>query len=271
MIVARTIDELNAARRDLIGEIGFVPTMGALHVGHLSLIERAKKENGFVVVSVYVNPAQFGADEDFERYPRREETDIALCRAAKVDLLFMPKNVYGKDEPTISAPPIGASILEGEIRPGHFDGVLTVIMKMLHLIKPKRVYFGKKDAQQLWLIAKMVSAFFMEIEVVACETARESNGLALSSRNAYLSEGEKNDALKLSQSLFEASKLIKKNEIKSSAIIEAIAKTLAPLTIDYVSIVDREFKPIKTIKKGETIILIAARAGATRLIDNMWI
>ncbi|MDR2639455.1 MAG: pantoate--beta-alanine ligase [Helicobacteraceae bacterium] len=271
MVVARTIEELNEARRDLRGEVGFAPTMGALHAGHLSLIERAKKENDFAAVSIYVNPTQFGAGEDFERYPRKEEADIALCRAAGVDLLFMPKTIYSEDEPIVRAPLIGASILEGAIRANHFDGVLTVVMKLFNLIKPQRAYFGKKDAQQLWLITKMVRSFFMDIAIVSCETTRESGGLALSSRNAYLSGNEKKEALKLSESLFEASKLIKRSEIRSLAIVQAIAEVLKPLAIDYIAIVDRDFKPIETIKKGETIILIAARVGATRLIDNMWI
>jgi pantoate--beta-alanine ligase len=253
------------------GQIGFAPTMGALHAGHLSLIERAKKENDFVALSIYVNPTQFGAGEDFARYPRKKEADIALCRAAGVDLLFMPENLYGANEPIVCAPLIGASILEGEIRRGHFDGVLTIVTKLFNLIKPMRAYFGKKDAQQLWLIQNMVKSFFMDIEIVACETTRENNGLALSSRNAYLSKSEKTDALKLSRSLFEASRLIKKNETKTAAIVAAILDILQPLKVDYIAIVDREFNALETIKKGETIILIAARVGATRLIDNMWI
>jgi pantoate--beta-alanine ligase len=269
LVIARTIEEFCAERAAVNREVGFAPTMGALHAGHLGLIERAKKENDFVVVSAFVNPTQFGEGEDFERYPRREEADIALCRAAGVDLLFMPKTLYGEDEPIIRAPLRGSSILEGKIRAGHFDGVLTVVAKLFNIVKPTKAYFGKKDAQQLWLIEKMVKSFFMDITIVACETARDNNGLALSSRNAYLSENEKIEALKLPKSLFEASKLIKRNETRSIAIVEAIADTLKPLTIDYIAIVDREFKPIDTVKKGETIILIAAKVGDTRLIDNM--
>jgi pantoate--beta-alanine ligase len=273
VIIARGIGELKNALRSAGGSVGFAPTMGALHAGHLSLVERAKKENDFVVVSIFVNPAQFSAGEDFEKYPRKEEADIVLCRAALVDLLFIPKTeeIYSEDEPAIRAPSIGGAIYEGKIRPLHFDGALTVVMKLFNLVKPQRAYFGKKDAQQLWLITKMAKSFFTDIEIIPCETTREIGGLALSSRNAYLSESEKNEALKLSRSLLEASKLIKKNETRSIAIVQAIGEVLKPLAIDYIAIVDRDFKPIDAIKKGETIILIAARVGVTRLIDNMWI
>jgi pantoate--beta-alanine ligase len=253
--------------------VGFVATMGALHTGHLSLIERAKNENDFVVVSIFINPTQFREGEDFNRYPRKLEADSVLCKAAGVNLLFTPnvEDIYGNDEPTIKAPTITGHILEGKFREEHFDGVLTIVMKLFNIVQPNRAYFGKKDAQQAILITKMTNAFFFNIEIALCETVRENGGLALSSRNIYLSKSEKSEAFKLSKALFEASKLIKQNEIRALAIIQVITEVLKPLPIDYIAIVDRELKAIETIKKGETIILIAARAGTTRLIDNMWI
>jgi pantoate--beta-alanine ligase len=273
VVIARTINEFRLARSAASGGVGFAATMGALHAGHLSLFARAKQETNYLVASVFVNPTQFIEGEDFEKYPRKEEADIILCRAAGVDLLFLPNanEIYGDDEPIVRAPSIAGSILEGEIRPAHFDGVLTVGAKLFNLVKPDRAYFGKKDAQQLLLITKMAKSYFLDITIVACETAREASGLALSSRNAYLSESEKIEALKISKALFEASKLIKKNERRSSAIAQIIGEVLEPLTVDYIAVVDRELRAIETIKNGETIILIAARVGATRLIDNMWI
>ncbi|GHV05957.1 pantothenate synthetase [Campylobacterota bacterium] len=275
MIISRTIASLNEARSSVEGtkKVGFVATMGALHSGHLSLIAQAKKECDFVVVSVFVNPTQFHAGEDFDRYPRKEEADIVLCRAAGVDLLFLPTadELYKDDEPRVLAPAIAAHILEGAVREGHFDGVLTIVLKLLLLIAPQKAYFGKKDAQQIVLISKMVKSFFLSVEIVPCETMRESSGLALSSRNAYLLVSEKIEAEKLSKSLFEASKLVKQNQTNSMAIIEAIGKVLEPLTVDYIAVVDRKLNPRETIAKDDTIVLIAARVGAVRLIDNMWI
>ncbi|MDR0746509.1 MAG: pantoate--beta-alanine ligase [Helicobacteraceae bacterium] len=264
---------MKEARGRVNASVGFVATMGALHAGHLSLIERAKNENDFVVVSIFVNPTQFREGEDFDRYPRQLEADSILCKAAGVDLLFAPnaEDIYGSDEPAIKSPAITGHILEGKFREGHFDGVLTVVMKLFNIVQPNRAYFGKKDAQQAILITKMVKAFFLNVEIVLCETAREGGGLALSSRNTYLSKSEKNEAYKLSKALFEASKLIKQNEFRSLAIVQAITEVLKPLSIDYIAIVDYELKAIETIKRGETIILIAARVGITRLIDNMWI
>lgn len=273
MKIAQTVSDLINMRSELHGTVGFVPTMGALHAGHLSLIQEAKKRCDKVVVSVFVNPTQFLAGEDLDRYPRTIEKDAFLCKTCGVDLLFTPSadEIYGNDEVSVKAPKIAGYTLEGAIRPSHFDGVLTVVNKLFNLVKPDKAFFGKKDAQQVILIEKMVRNLFMDIEIVRVETVREADGLALSSRNSYLDPIELAEAKKLSSALFEASKLVKKGVNESDLIRSRIVEVLDQLTIDYVEIVDRDLMPIKEIKKGETIVLIAARVGSVRLIDNMWI
>ena len=274
MHIVRTINALQEARKSLHGSIGFVPTMGALHQGHLSLIQRAREENDAVIVSIFVNPTQFLEGEDLDAYPRKEEADRAICERAGVDILFMPtiEQMYESDELSIGAPAVRGYILEGEKRPGHFDGMLQVVMKLLHLASPQRAYFGKKDAQQLALITQMVRNYFMPIEIVPCEIVRDEKGLALSSRNAYLTQEEKERALALSQALQEATRLIMAQEYHSATIQEAMYHILKITDrIEYAVIVDREFHAIKEISLGNTIILVAAWVGKTRLIDNVWI
>ncbi|MDR2904542.1 MAG: pantoate--beta-alanine ligase [Helicobacteraceae bacterium] len=273
MIVARTIAEFLSARAALTGSVGFTPTMGALHQGHLSLIARSRAENDRAIVSVFVNPAQFAAGEDYEKYPRKEAADIVICEAAGVDILFMPEaaEIYGEDEPRVIAPPFLSNVYEGAIRKGHFDGVLTIVLKLFSLVRPTKAYFGKKDAQQLIIIQKMARDFYINLEIAPCETIRENNALAMSSRNAYLSESERIDALKISRSLYEASKLIVKGVYNAEIIIDEMRKILDPLAVDYVAIVDRNLRELKVIEIDNTIILIAAKAGNTRLIDNLWI
>jgi pantoate--beta-alanine ligase len=259
-------------RKTLKKSVGFVPTMGALHEGHLSLIEKAKNENDYVIVSIFVNPTQFLPGEDFNKYPRRLEADIEICKRAGVTALFTPtpENMYINDEVLIKAPKIKGYILEGFNRPGHFDGVLQVVNKLFNIIKPTRAYFGKKDAQQLYLIKQMVSNFFFDIEIVECETKREKDGLALSSRNIYLNETERKRALSISKALKRAAKL-------SSKItdIETIKKEMLNILdvdeLQYIAFVDRNFNFIKKIEPNNTIILIAAKVGKTRLIDNIFI
>ncbi|AZV47073.1 pantoate--beta-alanine ligase [Nautilia sp. PV-1] len=259
-------------RKALNGSIGFVPTMGALHEGHLSLIEKAISENDFVVVSIFVNPTQFLPGEDLDKYPRRLEADFEICKRAGVDAVFTPtaENMYTKDEVLIKAPKIKGYILEGFNRPGHFDGVLQVVNKLFNIIKPAKAYFGKKDAQQLYLIKQMVKNFFFDIEIVECETKREKDGLALSSRNVYLSDEERKRALSISKALKRAAKLSSKTKN-----IEEIKKEMLDILdvdeLQYIAFVDRDFNYINKIKPGDTIILIAAKVGNTRLIDNIWI
>lgn len=272
MIIARSVSELRSALDQRGSEVGFVPTMGALHIGHRSLIEAARRENDTVVVSIFVNPTQFLPGEDLSKYPRREEADFKICELCGVDILFYPDvaGMYGEDEVRICAPDVRGYILEGASRPGHFDGVLTVVMKLLNQVRPTRAYFGKKDAQQLALITQMVKNFFMEIEIIPMDTVRENDGLALSSRNVYLSPQERIDALKISASLKRATKQVMQGTIDSKSISQEMMKVLEPLNVEYVAIVNRAFESIDEVVLGDTIILVAARVGTTRLIDNVW-
>ena len=278
MVIVKSIDELLEATSTFKGSVGFVPTMGALHEGHLSLIKKARKENDFVVVSIFVNPTQFLEGEDLEAYPRKEEADAKICELAGVDVLFMPTidTMYGKDELKITAPAIRGFILEGTKRAGHFDGMLQIVMKLLNLIaynKPSNfnAYFGKKDAQQLVLITQMVKNYFINVNIVPCDVVRDSDGLALSSRNIYLSKEERVRALSLSRSLKRATELVMQKEFSSSTIIEEMKKVLSEVEVEYVALVNREFEQIDRVELGNTIILVAARVGTTRLIDNLWI
>ena len=273
MIIARSATELKTALAQRNGSVGFVPTMGALHIGHRTLIEAARRENDTVVVSIFVNPTQFLPGEDLSKYPRREEADFKICELSGVDILFYPdvSAMYGKDEIRITAPDVRGYVLEGASRPGHFDGVLTVVMKLLNMVRPNRAYFGKKDAQQLALITQMVENFFMDIRIVPIDTVRENDGLALSSRNVYLSPTERTEALKLSASLKRATKMVMQGTRSSEEIRRQMLEILAPLEVEYVAIVSRSFESIPEVIIGNTIVLVAARVGTTRLIDNVWI
>jgi len=219
MIVVHSIEALFKATEKFKGSVGFVPTMGALHEGHLSLIRQARKENEFVVVSIFVNPTQFLEGEDLDAYPRKEKADLKICELSGVDVIFMPtvEMMYEPDELSITAPAVRGFILEGTKRPGHFDGMLQVVMKLLNLIaynQPTefRAYFGKKDAQQLVLIEQMVRNYFINVQIIPCDIVRDADGLALSSRNLYLSKEERLKALSLSRSLRRATEMIMKKE-----------------------------------------------------------
>lgn len=274
MVIVRTIDELIEAKKRLSGSIGFVPTMGALHHGHLSLIQQARKENDHLIVSIFVNPTQFLEGEDLDAYPRKEAADSKICELAKVDILFMPTvdAMYEEDELYIGAPAIRGYILEGEKRPGHFDGMLQVVMKLLNLSGATNAYFGKKDAQQLALITQMVKNYFMNINIIPCDIVRDDSGLALSSRNIYLQADEKTRALCLSRSLKRATKMVMAGELNVEVIKKEMLNVLEDTDqIEYVAIVDREFKALNVVEIGNTIILAAAWVGKPRLIDNLWI
>lgn len=273
MKIVKTIEELSQARRELNGSVGFVPTMGALHNGHLSLMQKSIAENDHTIVSVFVNPTQFLAGEDFHKYPQRTQADIKICELAGVSILFMPtaEMMYSKMEPTILAPSSKAYVLEGLARPGHFDGVLRVVLKLFNLTKPTRAYFGKKDAQQLYLLQNMVASLFVDLEIVPCEIVREDDGLALSSRNVYLSPQERKDALLLCESLKVATHAIIAGERDIAKIKTEMLHTLKPLHVEYVEILNRDFDTISTIEIGNSIILVCAKVGTTRLIDNLWI
>jgi len=261
MVIVRTIEALQEAKNALSGSIGFVPTMGALHKGHLSLIQQAKKENDHLIVSIFVNPTQFLEGED-------------LDALAGVDILFMPTidAMYEKDELSIGAPAIRGYILEGEKRPGHFDGMLQVVMKLLNLSGATNAYFGKKDAQQLALITQMVKNYFMDVNIIPCDIIRDENGLALSSRNVYLQGDEKTRALSLARSLKRATKMVVAGELNVEVIKKEMLVVLEETDqVEYVEIVNREFKALDRVEIGNTIILVAAWVGKPRLIDNLWI
>ncbi|WP_297441917.1 pantoate--beta-alanine ligase [Sulfurimonas sp.] len=253
--------------------VGFVPTMGALHEGHLALIKKAKEENDIVVVSIFVNPTQFLAGEDLDKYPRKDDADKKICSLAGVDILFFPsvEDIYGDDEVQVYAPNVRGYVLEGATRPGHFSGVLRVVMKLLNIVTPTKAYFGKKDAQQLHLIMLMVKQYFMNVEIVPVDTVRDSDGLAQSSRNVYLSKKEREEALKIPAALYAASKLVSKGVLNVDAIQNKMLEILSPLEVGYVAILDRDFNVVKSVEIGNTVILVEALAGKTRLLDNLWL
>ncbi len=257
--------------------VGFVPTMGYLHEGHKSLMEAAKKENDKVAVSIFVNPIQFGPNEDFASYPRDLEKDAALCESVGVDLIFHPEaeEMYGEDFSTYVDMEGLTKELCGKSRPTHFRGVQTVVSKLFHILPADRAYFGQKDAQQLAVIKKMVRDMSMDIEIVGCPIVREADGLAKSSRNTYLNAEERQAALVLSRSLAEGRKRMDAGEQDVSKIKECIADVIEKeklARIDYVEIVD--FADITLIenlddaKTGEILCAIAVYIGKTRLIDN---
>jgi pantoate--beta-alanine ligase len=261
-----------ARRKDLT--VGFVPTMGFLHSGHLSLARRTREECDFAVMSIFVNPLQFGPNDDLASYPHHLGRDSGLAEEAGMDLLFTPDEAemypHGRPEVTVDPGPLGDR-LEGASRPGHFRGVCTVVAKLFTLVGPCRAYFGEKDAQQLAVIRRMAGDLDMPVDVIGCPTVREPDGLAMSSRNVYLSEDERAAALSLSRALFEAVELAAAGERDAGALrARMVARVEAePLaTLDYVAVVDdRTFEDVDRLL-GPTRALIAARVGRARLIDN---
>lgn len=276
MQIIKTIEELQIFKNNNFGKsIGFIPTMGALHLGHLSLIDNAISNNDVVIVSIFVNPTQFGANEDFDIYPRMEEKDIELCRSISVDAIFMPSvdTLYpsGIDDEVILLPPNKmASVFEGAIRENHFSGVLRVVLKLFNLINPTNAYFGKKDAQQLLIIKKMVNDLFLDINIVSCDTIRDKNNLALSSRNIYLDHASYEMALKIPNAIQAAISLVMANVLESKQIENAAMECLSGLEIDYCNVVDFNLEKIDQVKKDSSLLIIAARVGKVRLIDNCW-
>ena len=259
------------------GTIGLVPTMGALHDGHLSLIQRAKQENTWIVVSIFVNPLQFGPQEDFQQYPRNLERDQQLCTAAGVDVLFIPTTAAlglgASAQLTRVVPPVAmTAVLCGPHRPGHFEGVATIVTKLLNVVQPHRAYFGQKDAQQLAIIRRLVQDLNLPVEIVACPIVREPSGLALSSRNQYLDPEGKTAATALSQALHGAEQAFQAGECQAQYLIQRAQTDLAPLQrlqIDYIELVDpTTLRPLTTIT-DTGLLAVAARLGSTRLIDNV--
>jgi pantoate--beta-alanine ligase len=277
MEVAKTIEEVRSLVSNARSEgskIGLVPTMGALHIGHISLIEAADKDCDFVAVSIFVNPTQFGPGEDFEKYPRPLEADLEICRKAHVDVVFAPeprqmypaKNITWVNVEKLTEPLCGRS------RPGHFRGVTTVCAKLFNIVAPDAAYFGQKDAQQAIVIKRMVADLNMPLEIVICPTVREPNGLAVSSRNQYLSEQQKKDAANIYKSLQTCRRLIDAGTTETRQIIAEMQKILQQIPsgqIEYISIVDAETLESIEIIVGEVLAAVAVRIGTTRLIDNI--
>ncbi len=255
--------------------IGFVPTMGALHLGHQSLIDRARQENTLVIVSIFVNPLQFGANEDLDRYPRQLELDRDLCERAGVDALFVPtvESMGINDTLTqVMPPPMMIGGLCGRRRIGHFQGVATIIVKLLNIVQPDRAYFGEKDAQQLAVIRRIVGDLNLPVDIVGCPTLRADSGLALSSRNQYLSSIGKSQAAVIYRSLQQAQELARTGEVHAQSILAAVQTELATVPefqLEYLELVDRHsLQSVDTVEKS-ALIAIAGRIENTRLIDNI--
>ncbi|HEX8522781.1 MAG TPA: pantoate--beta-alanine ligase [Tepidisphaeraceae bacterium] len=283
MNVVHTIDQVRQARAQL-GALAFVPTMGALHAGHLSLMAQAKQRAPHVAVSIFVNPTQFGPKEDYTKYPRPLESDLENCRSAGVDLVFVPsaEEMYppAAADITIDLPAL-TSVLEGKQRPGHFKGVCQVVAKLFNVVRPDVALFGQKDFQQLRVLTAMTEALNWPIQVVGCPTVREPDGLALSSRNQYLSTEERQRALAIPRALQAAQEEVRQGIRQTNRLVATMQKILLdvgsptsalgriPVSIDYVAAVDPlTLKPADLLDKP-VVLAIAARVGLTRLIDNV--
>lgn len=254
--------------------VGFVPTMGALHEGHLSLIRKARKENDVVVVSIFVNPIQFGPKEDYGRYPRNLRRDSKLCEKSGADVIFYPgqKQMYPLNYKTYVAVYDLSNCLYGKFRPGHFKGVTTVVNKLFNIVSPDNAYFGQKDAQQAIIIKKMAEDLNIPVKIKVLPTVRERDGLAMSSRNAYLNKEERRDATVLNQALILAKNLISQGNTSSSVIIRRMKELInnkKSARIQYISIVDpNDLLPVAKIK-DKVLIALSVWMGKTRLIDNI--
>lgn len=254
--------------------VGLVPTMGYLHDGHKSLIEKAHEENDKVVVSIFVNPIQFGVNEDLDAYPRDLEGDSKLCDEAGVDVIFHPKasEMYFKDFCTYTDMESLTHNLCGMSRPTHFRGVCTVVNKLFNIVTPNKAYFGKKDAQQLAIIKRMVRDLNIDTEIIECPIVREEDGLAISSRNSYLSAEERKSALVLNKSLAEGRRILEGGEKNAAEVVKAMKEIIEkePIAeIDYVKVVDSDtLEDVEVIEK-KVLVAMAVRVGKTRLIDNI--
>ncbi|MBI3327794.1 MAG: pantoate--beta-alanine ligase [Nitrospinae bacterium] len=275
MQVLKTIPELRVWRASARMPVGFVPTMGYLHEGHLSLVRRARAETATVAVSIFVNPTQFGPHEDFQTYPRDVTRDLQLLAPEGVDAVFVPRveALYPEGASTVVTVQGLSTQLEGAARPGHFQGVATIVSKLFHLVEPQRAYFGEKDYQQLRLIQQMVRDLDMAIEVIGCPTIREPDGLAMSSRNAYLSGPERLAACTLSRALYQAQAMEQAAEVDASRLAGRVREMLEqePLArIDYVAVVHPQtLQPLETLGSEGAVVCLAVWIGKTRLIDNV--
>ncbi len=277
MEVAKTIELIRSlvkAARNGGKKIGLVPTMGALHIGHISLMEAAVKKCDFVVVSIFVNPTQFVPGEDFEKYPRPLATDLEICKKAGVDVVFAPtpEQIYPTENLTWVNVEKLTEPLCGQFRPGHFRGVTTVCNKLFNIVAPDIAYFGQKDAQQAFVIKRMVADLNMPLEIVICPTVREPNGLAVSSRNKYLTEQQKKDAANIYKSLQKCRKMINAGVKETTEIITEMRKILQQvpsIEIEYISIVDAE--TLRNIDRiaSKVLAAVTVKIGPARLIDNI--
>ena len=277
MILVKTLAGLQAALAAIAPEkkVGFVPTMGALHAGHGSLISRARVETDFVVVSIFVNPLQFGENEDLDQYPRTLEGDRHFCETLGVDLIFAPSvdEIYGHAESIEVVPPQSmTNTLCGKYRPGHFVGVATIVVKLLQLVRPDVAYFGEKDAQQLAIIKRLATDLYLPVKIQGCSIVREASGLALSSRNRYLSDIEKTQALGLSQALKAAQQAFNSGERDAEKLVAIACQTLnkfSGVKLQYLELVNpATLQPLTTVTESG-LLAIAAHVGETRLIDNV--
>ena len=274
MRIIHTIDEFRAARRAARGTVGLAPTMGYLHDGHRSLVRRAREENAVCAAWIFVNPTQFGANEDYARYPRDEARDIALLEQERTDLLFMPEAEEIYPEGFDSSVDVGgvAQPLEGAARPGHFRGVATIVTKFFNIMQPDRAYFGQKDAQQTVVIRQLVRDLNLPVEVVVCPIVREPDGLAMSSRNAYLTPQERAAAPVLYRALCQARAHYEQGERDAESLrqtVRALIEAEPLANIDYVSVADGEtLRELDTVR-DRALVSLAVRMGPTRLIDNI--
>lgn len=268
-----TIAELRRVRAALPDPVGFVATMGALHAGHESLVARARRECASVVASIFVNPLQFAPHEDFDRYPRTPQADAELLARAGVDVLFTPERdeMYPPGAQFVVTPGALAKHLEGERRPGFLTGVATVVVKLFNMVSPDAAYFGQKDAQQLAVVTRMAADLDLAVRIVPCPTVRETDGLALSSRNAYLSAGERRDAPRLYASLRRIADTLAAGARDVTGLVAQAEAGLSSLKRDYLAVVDPAvFEPLRTAPARTKLLVVgAAFAGATRLIDNV--
>jgi pantoate--beta-alanine ligase len=273
MQIARTIAEMKALRMKSLGSVGFVPTMGYLHEGHLALVKQARAENSVVVASIFVNPTQFGPTEDFKTYPRDTERDLAMLRKERTDIVFMPpaEEIYPEGFNSWVEVEKITDRLEGSCRPGHFKGVATVVTKLFNIVKPTRAYFGQKDAQQALVIKKMVADLNLNLEAIVSPTVRESDGLAMSSRNVYLNPQEREAATVLFKALTLAQNMWGKGERNAEHIRQEMTALIRkePLAkIEYVSIADAQTLEELAKIDRPALASLAVRVGKTRLIDN---
>jgi pantoate--beta-alanine ligase len=274
MQIAKNIAEMKAMRMKSLGSVGFVPTMGYLHQGHLALVKQARDENSAVVVSIFVNPTQFGPSEDFKSYPRNTERDLAMLQKEKTDIIFMPsaEEMYPEGFNSWVEIEKVTDRLEGSHRPGHFKGVATIVAKLFNIVEPTRAYFGQKDAQQALVIKKMVTDLNMNLKVIVAPTVRESDGLAMSSRNVYLNSEERQAATILFKALTLAQNLREKGEMHADTVRGHMTSLISrePLAkIEYISIADAQTLEELAEIDRPAVASLAVRFGKTRLIDNI--